>query len=84
MQFEWSERFTRDYRRLSTEDQEKIDGALRRFSSNPRHPGLHLKKMKGTESIWEIRASDNHRITFQFDINVILRRVGTHDVLRNP
>ena len=85
MQLFRTERFKKDFKRLPTEIQERAGKALELFVSNSRHPSLHVKKMEGAPDIWEMRVSDNYRITFQFvQEGVLLRRVGTHNVLRQP
>lgn len=85
MQLLRTERFKKDFKRLPTEIQERVDKALELFVSHPRHPSLHAKKMEGAPDILELRVTDNYRITFQFvQEGVLLRRVGTHNVLRQP
>lgn len=74
--------FVRDYARLPTELQRRVDRALYRLMENPGHPSLHLKKMRGHQNRWECRVSQNYRFTFSREGNVCqLLRVGTHDVL---
>lgn len=78
-----TERFKRDFKRLPPEVQRRTEGALERFIVNRRHPSLQVKKMEGALAIWEMRVTDNYRVTFQvFQDGVQLRRIGTHDVLR--
>ncbi len=85
MQLFRTERFKKEFKRLPKEVQERTDKALEWFVSNPRHPSLHVKKMEGTSDIWELRVSENYRITFQFvQEGALLRRIGTHNVLRQP
>ncbi|MBI3319565.1 MAG: type II toxin-antitoxin system RelE/ParE family toxin [Candidatus Omnitrophica bacterium] len=85
MQVLRAERFKKDFKRLPQDIQDKLPIVLERFLSDPRHPSLHVKKMEGVRDIWEIRVTDNYRITFQFmPEGVFLRRIGTHDVLRHP
>jgi len=80
-----TERFKKDFKRLPREIQEKFPTVLERFVSNPRHPSLHVKKMEGVREVWELRVTDNYRVTFQFvQEGVLLRRIGTHNVLRHP
>ncbi|MBI4358640.1 MAG: type II toxin-antitoxin system RelE/ParE family toxin [Candidatus Omnitrophica bacterium] len=80
-----TKRFKKDFRRLPHEIQDRTAKVFELFRSNPRHPSLHVKKMEGTQDIWELRVSDNYRITFQFvQEGVLLRRIGTHDILREP
>lgn len=83
MQLLRTERFKKDFQHLPVEIQERTTKALERFVANPRHPSLQVKKMEGTPDIWELRVSDNYRVTFQrFPGGVLLRRIGTHNVLR--
>ncbi len=45
-----------------------------------RYPALRVKKMKGTDFIWEARVSRSVRITFQIEDDIIiLRNIGAHD-----
>jgi len=85
MQILRAERFRKDFRRLPVDVQERLGRALEQFVANPRHPALRVKKMEGARDIWELRVSDNYRVTFEYcEGGVILRRVGTHDILRRP
>ena len=85
MQLLWTNRFTRDFKRLPRPIQDKLPIVLDRFVHNARHPSLHTKKMEGAGDIWELRVTDSYRITFQWvREGALLRRVGTHDVLRHP
>ena len=85
MVFFWTTRFKKDFRRLPGDVQERVGKALELFTSNARHPSLHVKKMEGAPDIWELRVSDNYRVTLQFvEADALLRRVGTHDMLRHP
>ena len=85
MQFLRTERFKKDFQRLPAELQARAINALERFIANARHPSLQVKKMEGAPGIWELCVSDNYRVTFQrFQGGVLLRRIGTHNVLRQP
>ena len=42
-------RFKRAYQNLPKEVQLSVDDALRKFLTNPRHPGLHFEKLKGSD-----------------------------------
>ena len=80
-----TERFKKDFQGLPAEIQQRLGKALELFWTDPRHPSLRVKKMEGAPGIWEFRVSQNCRVTFQYDGGtVILRRVGTHNVLRKP
>ena len=85
MQLLRTERFKKDFKRLPIEIQGRVGKALELFLEHSRHPSLHVKKMEGAPDIWELRVTDNYRITFRFvQEGVLLRRVGTHNVLRQP
>jgi mRNA-degrading endonuclease RelE of RelBE toxin-antitoxin system len=85
MLFVRTERFKKDYKRLPSEVQERVRKALEFFAANPRHPSLRAKKMEGALDIWELRVSDNYRITFQrVPDGILFRRIGTHNMLRQP
>ncbi|GAI01726.1 unnamed protein product, partial [marine sediment metagenome] len=50
-----------------------------------KYPSLEVKKIKGTDSIWEARASKSLRITFNLKGNIIiLRTIGGHKILNRP
>lgn len=75
-----TERFKAAYRELTPPNQQQARKAIRLLRENSRHPGLRVKKIKGTEDIWEARASRSMRITFEVrgDL-IILRNIGEHD-----
>ncbi len=80
-----SERFKRSYKKLPRDIQERVKKTLLMFTENPHHPSLGNKKMEGTENVWELRVTQNYRITYEkIPGGVFLRRVGAHDVLRQP
>jgi len=75
--------FLRDYRTLPVAIRERVDKQLHLLFENFRHPSLRLKKLKGTDR-FEIRISEGYRLTLRLDQGVMeLRRVGTHDILRD-
>ena len=83
MEFKRTERFRKDFRKLPGQVQDRAIHALEQYESDRDHPSLHVKKMEGAPGIWEMRVSDNYRITFQTeDGGILLRRIGTHDILR--
>lgn len=86
MAFVLSERFRRAYRSLTTEEQKRVQNALRRMSEDLRHPGLRVKRVRGTHGIWEARASRALRFTFEVEGDkIVLRNVGSHDAtLKKP
>ena len=79
-------RVERAYARLTIAQAQRVDDAIRQFARDPSHPSLRVKRMQGTERIWEARASHDLRITFERAANrVTFRDVGRHDAtLRTP
>jgi len=90
VQFCRTERFKRAFRDLPAPIQEKAVKALRLLAENPRHPSLQVKKIRGTENIWEARVDQKYRFTFQIEHErgqtvIFLRNIDSHDdCLRNP
>ena len=85
MHIEATRTFTKLYKKLSPDIQKKVKNALLLLEENPNHPSLGRKKMTGLKSIYEIRVSQNYRITYtKKGDTAILRKVGTHDLLRHP
>jgi len=85
MKLFFTESFIRDYQALPDHLQKTVDGKLKLFLNNQRHPSLHIKKMQDPRDIWEGRITKGYRFTFQMEGEIcILRRLGTHDILRIP
>jgi mRNA-degrading endonuclease RelE of RelBE toxin-antitoxin system len=73
-------RFKRAWKELTEEERELGRKALRNLAIDLRYPGLRVKKMQGTENIWEARVSHSLRLTFEFEGDtIILRNIGRHD-----
>ena len=83
--FIWLPRFKRDYKKLTPQYQKRIKQAFLQMERDLKHPSLETKKLKGTNSIWEARASESLRITFNLKGKlIILRTVGEHKILNRP
>jgi mRNA-degrading endonuclease YafQ of YafQ-DinJ toxin-antitoxin module len=86
MRFQFTHRFQRGYALLTEEAAARVRKSLRFLAENPRQPGLRVKKIKGTDGIWEAWAGLSVRLTFERrgDI-IVLRNVGSHDeALKKP
>jgi mRNA-degrading endonuclease RelE of RelBE toxin-antitoxin system len=81
-----TERFKRAYRKLEPRYRGQVKKALAQLLADRTHPGLRVKRIRGTEKVWELRAGRDIRVTFEIEQGVyILRNVGHHDpTLRNP
>jgi len=77
--------FDRSFKRLPKQIRNEVLEKLDRFLDDPTHPSLRVKRIRGTDRLWEMSITMNYRLTFEVDEQrVLLRRVGTHDVLRRP
>jgi mRNA-degrading endonuclease RelE of RelBE toxin-antitoxin system len=78
--------YRRDFSRLPHRVQQRVIKALELLSTNPRHPSLHFKRIKGRENLWEVRVTKSYRIVLEQGSgeDFYLRTVGTHDVLKKP
>ncbi len=85
MKFQTTRPFDRDYAELPEEIKERVEKQLALLLSNPRHPSLRLKRIRGTADIWEVRVSRSYQLTLQLAGDTyLLRRVGPHDVIELP
>ncbi len=82
----FSKPFVRDYQALPDDLRAEVDKALRLLLQNSRHPSLQVKKMQPKiQGIYEARVTQGYRMTFHLDASTyVMRRVGTHDILRTP
>ena len=82
-----TQRFKNNVLDLDPRTREKLRKQLGVLVSNPRHPSLGVKKIKGTKSIFEGRVDDHYRFTFEYGEknDIILRVVGPHNsTLKKP
>ncbi len=85
MHVEVTETFIKLYKKLPKDIQQRTQKALALFADDPDYPSLGHKKMAGQVDIFELRVSRNYRMTYQkVGATAVLRKVGTHDLLKNP
>lgn len=83
MEIFYSKSFKKDFLNLPDNIRKLATKKLELFGDNYRHPSLKTKKMEGFENVWEGRITISYRFTFKIESNVcILRRIGTHDILK--
>ena len=94
--FAWLARFGADFDRLTPAQQAAFLAAVAQFVEDLRkggqfRKGLRIKGVQGASGIFEMTWADDGRATFQYgdallegEPHVIWRRVGTHDVFRQP
>jgi mRNA-degrading endonuclease RelE of RelBE toxin-antitoxin system len=75
-----TENFKRAWIQLNDEQKKLAVKAIEQLVTDFRYPALRVKKIKGTENIWEARVSKSIRITFQREKStILLRNIGQHD-----
>ncbi len=72
MKFYFSNRFRRDYKKLSPKIKKILQAKLKLMSENPKHPSLRAKKVKSEKDIFEASINMNIRVTWQYSENKIL------------
>lgn len=88
MKFRKSKRFDKSFDNLPSEIQEKARKAFSLFKVQPHppfHPSLVIKKIRGTNNIWEGRVDRFYRFTFEIlkeddEIVYFFRNIGPHDI----
>jgi mRNA interferase RelE/StbE len=82
-----TERFRKSALELGPEIRAKLKKQIGLLTSDPRHPSLTVKKVRGTSSIFEARVDRDYGFTFEYGEKreIILRVVGPHDpTLKKP
>lgn len=94
--YERLETFLRDFDELTPDQKVALLRAVAMFVADLREgrgfrKSLRVKKMEGTEGVWELTWAGDGRATFEYGAqikeghaHVRWRRVGTHDIFRRP
>jgi mRNA interferase RelE/StbE len=86
MEFSFSNRFIKDFKKLNSDEKRVLSSKLSLLSDNQYHPSLRTKKVQGTDDIFECSINMSIRMTWQYrEVTIFLRAIGNHDeVLKNP
>jgi hypothetical protein len=88
-------RFARDFAKLGAARQARFRTVLTQFVEDLQkrrfRPGLRVKRVSAHPGIWEMSWGPDDRATFQFgqeiregDPHIVWRRIGSHDIFRQP
>ena len=89
-------RFVKEWADLDLDDKDRFKAAVRKFIEDLERgdgfrAGLRVKRIEGTEHVWEMTWAPDGRATWQYgealvsgEAHVVWRRVGTHDVFGSP
>ena len=81
----WGLQFRREFAALPDQMKKRAYAKFELFVGNPHHPSLAIKKMERQGEVWEGRITREYRFTFLIQGDTYtLRRIGPHDILRNP
>ena len=89
MRIDYTDRFKRKYKKLPQNIKDDFREQLQRFIANnvpPYHPSLRIKKIQGTENVFELTVNMAIRMTFEFiEEGILIRNIGFHDItLKKP
>jgi mRNA-degrading endonuclease YafQ of YafQ-DinJ toxin-antitoxin module len=83
LEFRTTKLYDKSFAALPVNIQRRALEKLALYENNPRHPSLRVKKLEATRDVWEISVTRSYRITFQRAGQVVLlRNIGTHDILK--
>jgi len=93
---EITESFSRDWERLTPEQQRAFRLAVGKLVDDLRaggglRAGLRVKGVRGTPGVYELTWASDGRATFSYgrsvvgdEPHIVWRRIGTHEILREP
>ena len=91
VEFDFTPRFKRAYVKLPEKARALFGDKMHQFLYDWRHPSFRVKKIQGTEIVWEASLNMSIQFTFEFSKDqdgtaiCILLNIGDHDhVLRPP
>ena len=85
MHFEATRRFQKDYKNLPVEIKDLFKKKLKLLIEDPQHPSLRHTKMVGYDRVFEFSITTNYRVTYErIGDEGLLRRIGTHNILKQP
>lgn len=81
----YSDRFQKHYKKLSSEEKSQFKRKLSIFVENPLHPSLRVKRIQGTDGLFEFSVNMDIRVIwfYEGETLVALIDIGHHDILRN-
>ena len=82
MKIRRTDRFKKDYQKLPSDIQQRVNQKLRFLLRDPRHPSLRVHKLRGVEGLWEFSVTMNYRVIFEIEGEYyVLLGVGPHRIV---
>ncbi len=85
MQISYTNKFEREYRKLSIEIKLKVESREKIFRKNPFTPSLKTHKLSGDlKDFWAFSVDFTYRVIFEFVDNddIFFHSVGDHDIYK--
>lgn len=79
----YSERFKKHYKKLTNIEKNQFKTKLRQFIDNPTLPSLRIKKIQGSDNLYEFSVNMDIRVIWHYEGKelVILIDIGHHNIL---
>jgi len=94
MKYRVTRHFRKCFEQLPTDIRDQAKKSFKLFKEqpfHPYHPSLRIKPMKGHSDIWEGHITLGYVFTFHREeddetgeITFVFRKIGHHDIYRNP
>ena len=84
LQITYTEQFQKHYKKLSKTEKDLFKRKLSIFANNPLHPSLRVKRIQGTDTLFEFSVNMDIRVIWFYENETIvaLIDIGHHDILR--
>ena len=81
----FTDRFQKHYKSLTDIEKKQFKNKLAIFAENPMHPSLRVKRIQGTDTLFEFSVNMDIRVIwfYEGDSLVALVDIGHHDILKN-
>ncbi|MBR1437144.1 MAG: hypothetical protein IJ587_01280 [Synergistaceae bacterium] len=81
----YSERFKKQYKKLSADEKNQFRRKLTVFAENPLHPSLRTKRIKGADGLVEFSVNMDIRVIWFYEGESLVAfiDIGHHDILKN-
>ncbi|MBR0463929.1 MAG: cytotoxin [Clostridia bacterium] len=81
----YTDRFQKHYKTLTDNEKKQFRSKLQIFVENPLHPSLRVKRLQGTDDLFEFSVNMDIRVIwfYEGDALIALVDIGHHGILRN-
>ena len=84
LQITFTDRFLKHFKNLTETERKQFRSKLAIFQENPLHPSLRVKRIRGTDSLFEFSVNMDIRVIWFYENQTLVAFVdiGHHDVLK--